>query len=73
MVEECEGRGERFEMLGDDRTADLDHSELLRGHGAEMRKILLNFALGANVTEQLNDSRASRETICSGRRVLTSG
>jgi hypothetical protein len=51
MVEERECRCERFEVFGDNGPADLDDGELLRGNRAEMRKVLLDFSLGANIAE----------------------
>lgn len=42
-------------MVCEDGTADLDHGELLRGHGGEVGEVLLDLALGADIAQQLHD------------------
>ena len=63
MVEECESRGEGFEMFGNDSSADLDDSELLEGNRAKVGEVLLDLSFGANVAEQLDDRGTSREAV----------
>jgi len=58
--EEGEGRGELVEVLGDDGAADLDDGELLGRDGGEVREVLLDLALRADVAEELDDRRAGR-------------
>ena len=48
-------------MVGDDGASDLDDGKLLRGHGCEVRQVLLHLALGADVAEQLDDRRSGRQ------------
>ena len=48
-------------MFCDYGSANLDDGELLRRDGGEMGKVLLDFSLGTNVAQQLNDGRACVE------------
>lgn len=45
-------------MFRDNRAADFDYGELLRRDGREVREVLLNLSLRADVTQQLNDRGA---------------
>lgn len=60
MVEEGERGRQRVKVFGDNGTANLDDGELLGGDGGEVREVLLDLTLGADVTQQLDDGRPGR-------------
>lgn len=47
-------------MFSYDSPSNLDDSELIRRDGAEMRQVLLDFPLGADIGKELNDGGARR-------------
>lgn len=51
MVQEGERGGKGLQVLGDNRTTDLDDGELLRGNRGEVGEVLLDFTLGADVAQ----------------------
>jgi len=72
MVKEGQGGQEGLQMIGNNSTTDLDDGKLLGGDRSEVRKVLLDFALGPNVTQQLHDGGPSRRQLgISGTRVVT--
>ena len=60
MVQEGQGGRQRLQMIGNDSTSNLDHGKLLRGHGGEVGEVLLDFALGTDVTQELHNGGAGR-------------
>jgi hypothetical protein len=55
MVQEGKSGGKSLEVFGDDGTADLDDSELLRGNRSEVGEVLLDFTLRTDIAQQLDN------------------
>lgn len=58
MVQEGKSGAQDFKLFGDNGAADFDDGELLRGDRAEVGEVLLDLSFGADLSEELDDSRS---------------